>query len=253
MNVKGVYNIKGKWTAKIGVNYKLKSLGTFITKEEAISARLNAEKLIASGDKELKTYKIPIPNIKLTSNQESILIGSLLGDGHLNIVKKETHNSFFVKKQALRRFEYLQWHFKELEPLSSNFTYGKDKSPNSDRIIYNCRFFTKRKPLFTEMRKKWYPEGIKIVPDNIKLDPLAVAIWFADDGCNQKRRAKFCTDGFSDSDREILIECLKKLGIQSYSKELHIKIPKKPYLDLMEMIKPFFVWKCFDYKTTTVY
>lgn len=37
---------KQKWTSQIGLNYKIKYLGTFSTKEEAIIARLKAEKEI---------------------------------------------------------------------------------------------------------------------------------------------------------------------------------------------------------------
>ena len=35
---------KNKWTAQIGVDYKIRYLGTFADKEQAIKARLSAEK-----------------------------------------------------------------------------------------------------------------------------------------------------------------------------------------------------------------
>lgn len=41
--VTGVYQINGKWTAKIQVNYKQINIGTFLTKEEAVEARKAAE------------------------------------------------------------------------------------------------------------------------------------------------------------------------------------------------------------------
>ena len=41
--INGVYHIKGKWVAKIGFNNQFITLGTFNTKEEAISARKAAE------------------------------------------------------------------------------------------------------------------------------------------------------------------------------------------------------------------
>jgi hypothetical protein len=247
---KGVYFSNNKWLAKIWYDKKLMSLGSFISKEEAIHARELAQQMKECGN--LKDYRKPART--LTLRQNSIIVGSLLGDGSLNRPQKETHNSFFTKKQASKRLEYLNWHFEELQPFSRGICSGTGKSPHyPDRITQNSRYYTKAEELFTDIRQKWYPEGDKIVPKDIVLDPLSVAIWFADDGVNSRGRCWFCTDSFQEEDRLFLVQSLENLGISAFDspKKKHVKIRARSYKDFIHMISPHFLWECFSYKAET--
>lgn len=217
----------------------------------------------------------------LTSRQLQLVNGSLLGDGTLQGSKKHPHRNWCFRKsqskfdcKKIDKTTYMQWHIDELTPYSKTSVYkGKSKSK---QIYGNCKttppcdyyaIRTCADPVFTQLAKKWYKHTsgiferdhngciIKYVPKDIKLTPLTVAVWYCDDGINipQHRTAQFCTDSFSISDVEYLIEEFKQLGIsafrcQSSEKKPNIKIKTSSYLDFINMVSCCFDWECFSYK-----
>ena len=172
----GIRQIKktGRWEARISYTltpgeHKEKVLGHFDTIDVAIASREHAQALLARG--QIEEYIKP--KRKLTPRQASILTGNLLGDGNLQHPTKKTHNSFFVVKQAKRRREYLEWLFAEFGYLSQGICEGIGQSPSyPDRKFQNLRFYTRRLPVFTELRSKWYPE-----PDEVNYPHLKEGAW----------------------------------------------------------------------------
>ena len=94
---------------------------------------------------------------------------------------------------------------------------------------------TKCLPSITRLYEKWYKDGNKVIPDNLVLCPLTVAIWFADDGSvsvgrgkkstltenkvyPQRLMAKFATHSFSIVEVNFLISQLEAiLGTKVHS------------------------------------
>jgi len=82
--------------------------------------------------------------------------------------------------------------------------------------------------VFTEYRRKWYPEGKKIIPRDLKLTPLILARWIADDGCimiknNNSYRISFSTDCFSYNDVMFLKQLIEEFINKPLSIEIHGK------------------------------
>jgi len=188
-----------------------------------------------------------INDLLLSTQQKSIIIGSLLGDG--SISKIRYGKSYFSKSQTARRIEYLEWTHAELQPFSSsvrtyeNFAEGK-------RYLKSV-FTTKSYHYFADLRKMWYPAGTKIVPPNVKLDPLSIAIWYCDDGsnCVDNRSCKLATYCFSAQDCEILVAKLETFGIKSYFDNQNvINVRACCYFDFIELVKPHIAFNCFTYK-----
>ena len=75
------------------------------------------------------------------------------------------------------------------------------------------RLATKFYVEFGKLRDKWYPEGKKIVPDDIELTPECVANWYLGDGSITQNKTTKCfqlrlsTNGFS-SDEVIFLSDL---------------------------------------------
>lgn len=90
---------------------------------------------------------------QLTSRQQEIVIGSLLGDGHL---AKTTRGYAFRVNHGLIQKEYVDWKYRELE----RFT-------NSVPDTYNTSYYfrTVSHPYFDEMREVFYRGDRKIIPD----------------------------------------------------------------------------------------
>jgi hypothetical protein len=125
--------------------------------------------------------KLKYPDLlELNHKQQEIISGSLLGDGFISPIRSENKNCYFSKRQKESQLEYLKWHFDELHPFSSSIK-PHSVNLNGSWFLGNT-FITKSILLFTELRKKWYPNNKKIVPLDLVLTPLMIAVWYADDG-----------------------------------------------------------------------
>lgn len=199
----------------------------------------------------------------LTSRQAEILTGSLLGDGSLPTIKN--CNCFFSKPQKADRKEYISWCYDELTPYSRRIYEASHlgiKRLNGKIVTdlsksrTSCTLYCSMHPVFTALRKQWYPEGKKIVPKDIALTPLTLAVWFADDGsCSSrdKRRVRISTNGFSIEDVEVLIAKLSStFGIMANYNLVDgkpvIAIPVAYRGKFFDIIAPHFIWNCFQYK-----
>jgi len=153
----------------------------------------------------------PILTTELTNIQKEILNGHLLGDGFLTLGMTCNDASFNITRKAEDQ-NYLFWtknYFQEyLTPKGIVDRSRYDKRTNK---TYNCiEMHTRTSPLFTEYYNKWYPKGKKIVPEDLTLTPLIIAIWLADDGAvsngstDKTLKIKFATQGFHKQNVEFL-------------------------------------------------
>jgi len=205
---------------------------------------------------------------QLTEEQNEILIGSLLGDG---TIKLGSLNCSFVKKQCKKYKVYVDWHLDKLSLYSSKIheIHSDDKLICQNGIIEHIktenrligyRFYTHQHPVFTKFRNKWYPEGNKIIPTDLKLTPLSIAIWFCDDGNNSfnNREAQIATQSFTFDEADFLCELIKEFNIQpsimtkisakTGRKQPILKCNSKSYDNLIELIKPYVIWDCMSHK-----
>ena len=145
------------------------------------------------------------PNV-LTSRQQQILVGTLLGDGCL--AKHGRFHRLFVKhtfsqrglaelkREAFGDFVWMQLH-------------QFDQRLGDHR--YPCvQFVTRTSPAFSEWHQRFYEERRKVVPENVAemLTPLSMAIWFMDDGGADYAGLTFQTHNFALEEVEHLVVTL---------------------------------------------
>ena len=215
-------------------------------------------------------------SIGLTDTQNEILIGSLLGDGTLTKVENERLSSFKEAHSPKQR-EYLFWKYENLKPFSNYFK--KEIRKTTIKNIGNKISYTDTPhemfvmktifhPIFTDLEKKWYARDknndyifddngkrIKIVPEDIVITPLTLAVWFFDDGHRNEKdgQAYFSTQSFTFDECEFLVSKIKDLGILNcwvrnrYNKP-EIGIGYSSYLDFINIVKLYIPDKCVDYK-----
>lgn len=230
-----------------------------------------------------------LPNdIKLTKKQEDIINGTLLGDASLIKPKSNCRNSALKITHYHAQKEYLKKVYDDLFP----FFDGGVRDDRNTKIIRkdgvvvgwerkeeidNYKIISIYHPIFTELEKKWYlrdengdhvlkpfgPNGmmkrIKIVPSDLELTPLALAIWFFDDGYNRQngKEITLCTQGFTFDEGEYLISQMNNLGIDHCKiikcpkdeNQPLITITRKSYFDFMDLIEPHSIYECLEYKT----
>ena len=143
--------------------------------------------------------------LSVSDRQFSIIIGSLLGDAYISPLGKIQFEHSEKAKQ------YVQWKFKEMDGIRYQ-KIGSAKRNLHGKIFYSYRFWTRQ--FFRPLRKMAYQEnGKKYISQQwlAELTPLALAVWYMDDGHyeRKKRRCIIATDGFSDDDREKLKTFLK--------------------------------------------
>lgn len=215
----------------------------------------------------------------LTEIQKEIITGSMLGDGCISFCND--CNSIFCKNQKASSKEHLEWLELNMEPFSKNlieihrdkivkYIDHEVKQVSCNMHLSQYVFKTGCDKVFSDLEKDWYKrnengdhlyrtrgkvkERIKIIPKNLSLTPLAISIWYADDGSNypKTRHVVLCTDSFQLEEVEYLITKLTDFDIKSYPVKqkngFRICVASSSYLDFINLIKPYFVWRCFDYK-----
>ena len=169
------------------------------------------------------TYSTEIRNLKtvpLSEIQRAVVIGNILGDGCLCENWSKTNYRLIIS-HSIDQKEYIEWKYQILKRwiLTEPRFYEKNRSFTIRTVSH---------PELTEFRNLFYPQGKKIIPENIEdllSNPLTLAVWYMDDGNNVVRNGKsygyhINTQSFSYEENEILARVLNDLY------EIEVKIEK---------------------------
>jgi hypothetical protein len=209
-----------------------------------------------------------LKNHNFTQKQLEVIAGTMLGDGSLSITSGN-NNSRLANSHSLKQQRWLSWKHEKLFPFSREIiqdsSIGRKKIGN---IIINDHekqyekkyFYTVKHPTLTNLEKIWYKRDekgnyiykiinkkkyrIKIIPVDLILTPLMLAVWAIDDGYNNQSQKKYTlhTESFTDIEVENLVGKIKKIGIKDCFKSSSaagfvIDIRKFSYLDFIRLIK----------------
>ena len=177
----------------------------------------------------------------LTRLQKSLIIGCVLGDGYLRKVP-ERKDAFLEVNHSFKAKEYVDWKYSILK----NICVSGPKKKEIDKIRSVYRFFTRQHPEITELYEKFYSKGRKVVPPQIKLDPLILAVWFMDDGSKTKKGDVYLnSQQFDFSSQRRLLHALRLLGIKARmnkdKKYYRIRILKESVRDFVKTIKSYII------------
>lgn len=177
----------------------------------------------------------------LTQLQKSIIIGTVLGDGHLRIVPKRK-NAFLEINHTFKQKEYVDWKYEMLKSLCKSGPVVR--KGNGKRVAY--RFTTRQNKEISEIFRNFYNKGKKIIPENIVSDPLMFAVWYMDDGSRCGRDNVYLnTQQFDLKDQIKCIALLKQLNIESTLNKdkiyKRIRIKKSSVDKFFEIISPYVI------------
>jgi hypothetical protein len=187
--------------------------------------------------------------IKLSSNQREIIVGLMLGDGHL-----ETQNmgrTFRLKvEHSISQKDYTDWLYTKLQNLVITQPQSKEQKVGTtwhEKYWFNTvsidslRFYG----------QLFYKHNKKVVPTIISklVTPLSLAVWFMDDGSlkSQYHRARVInTQCFSDIDLKRLQHMLlKKFSINTTLRKQkegkQIYIPSTEIERFVSIVRPYIV------------
>lgn len=177
------------------------------------------------------TYSTEIRNLikKLTLNdhQMAVLIGTILGDGHLEPNWSKTNYKLKIN-HCLKHRNYTFWKYR----IFKDWVLTK---PKFDRWNNSFQFRTVSHREITKLRNKFYKNGKKIIPRDIRKylkNPITLAVWFMDDGNIKGTAYNINTQSYSKNENKLLAKCLLDLhGItanleKNHQKYYRLYIPK---------------------------
>ena len=185
----------------------------------------------------------------LSDIQQEILIGTMLGDGHLEQNGKGVR---LRVDHGISQKEYLHWKyqaFKDLVPSEPRVirSFHKRDQRHDERF----HFSTYSNGTFREWHELFYQKKVKVIPESISKilkSPLSLAVWFMDDGYkrNDCNALRISTDLFTRLEQERLIECLKRnygIGstIHKKGKTYNIYIPESSAWKFVDTVRPYII------------
>lgn len=191
----------------------------------------------------------------LSKEQRSIIFGIILGDGYLQ--KTGDKNSRLRLEHSSKQKEYLLWKIKKLPNLfQGEPKYLERVNPISKKTYCYFRHQSQSTPFLGALRKIFYPEGKKKIPENIKkyLSPQTLAVWYMDDGYYylRDRCAYLYLGNVSQNEAKNLVKAIsEKFNISTKwlrkKKGYAIYFPPKEAIKLKDIIKGHILSQ-FNYK-----
>lgn len=198
-------------------------------------------------------------NTPFTQRQKEIVFGTLLGDGYLRPTNGNAENHSYALSlcHGEKQLEYLRWKFHELE----NFVTAKTFQINRRSFRGNAptyAFSTVSHPFLNQAHDICYwKDGKKDICKAWleQITPLALAVWYMDDGSLNKRyhTIVLCTNSFSREGQLLLIDFLEnQYGISAVleprrNNQTVLRINASQSRTFMDLIRPH-VPECMNYK-----
>ena len=133
--------------------------------------------------------------------QHAIVTGTLLGGGAMRCKT----NALLEINHSVAQASYVDWKYRHLAEYVS--TPPKQRNGNGTRTAY--RFVTRSDPVLTPYFRMFYGSGRKEVPE-LRLSPLALAVWFMDDGGRSRNAVYLNTQQFDLHSQRRLLEVLSE-------------------------------------------
>lgn len=167
--------------------------------------------------------------LSFTEEQKQIIIGTLLGDGHLEAPK----TSFYPRLQVehgIQQKEYVEWLQEKMNPFSKALNVRLIKAREIKGVMVksdkeSIRFRTGCHPELTEYYDLFYPEGKKQFSAKVfnRITDLGLSIWYMDDGVSCHDKALEICTGILPEDQQDLVKqwFFDTYGIESRIRYTH--------------------------------
>jgi len=166
--------------------------------------------------------------IPLTTKQKALFTGGLLGDLHIQQTPSSTGRCRLRFCHSANQKEYLDWKYDIFKDPFCQKTKSPFVEKRKDKSGY--LFYTSYRDEFMKSHSLWYPviespdpfkiedfdrqRFVKKIPLNLEeelINPLALAVWYLDDGTKRSdtESCRIATQSFSKDKHELLQNCLK--------------------------------------------
>lgn len=189
--------------------------------------------------------------IPFTRKQKEFIIGSLLGDGHIDNGKTKR----FVVNHCKKQLPYLHYKKQVLNNFVNKIRQNVQQNSRNS-VTYNLTTICHHE--LNYLHKLFYDNTKKVIKKNISnmLSAYAMAIWYMDDGHTRKYDMKLSTEGFTKEENYRLQNAIYvNFNISSKvceynnrnKKYYYLSFNKKNGIKLTKLIKPYVI-DCMKYK-----
>jgi len=182
---------------------------TYVTSDHLFLTENDSWHDIASMD----NRKILTNHNVMSKMQREVFDGTMLGDGSISIARGRV-NSGLKFSHSLKQRRWAEFKLGTFSSLGTNSDIVK--IGKYDAIA--CRVNINEE--FKNERIRWYPNDKKSIPNDLKLTPRTIAVWYMDDGgltTNKTQTPRFATNSFTLRDIEFLQEKFNELNISTYT------------------------------------
>lgn len=129
-------------------------------------------------------------DIKLSSNEQDVILGGLLGDGCIFIDKQSYNNAMFMYSSTSK--QHTEFIYSYLRNLCSDKGIRETHQKNRSHNLYN--FNTRKIPILAKIWAEWYEQqkdgkySKRNIPSDLKLNQLICLIWYIGDGGLRTRK-----------------------------------------------------------------
>lgn len=166
----------------------------------------------------LNKIKINKPMLKLTRHQRDLILGVILGDGHLCTKTNGRSYTLMIEQSFKKHGDYALHLYDILKPIVS--TPPKLVKTDPIKGYENISFRTITHPALRFYGKLFYKNKKKTLPKNVHkyLNPRVLAYWYMDDGARKGKNRpgkRLHTEGYPQIDVKRLCCALNFLGIET--------------------------------------
>ena len=157
----------------------------------------------------LRHYKT---TLTMTERQKQILDGMLLGDGHLERQRGALTARLKVE-HSMTQARYIAWKYSEWRDWVRTPPRARERRNRLGTVSTNVGFTTLSHTELESFRQRYYRDRRKVVPEDLLLTPLSLAVWFMDDGSRKSSQCRglyLNSQSFTKAEVDLLRSVLRR-------------------------------------------
>jgi len=181
------------------------------------------------------------PEVSINERQDQIIVGTLLGDGHVGTQASSVNPTFSVAHKELDK-EYTLWKYNELEStgLFRNPPFPRKKRFEDGREFIRLGIRSLQHPILKEYRNLIYHGDKKVITLKVleRCNLLGLAVYYMDDGGLRREEWYYpeepkvpCFYTYSYTQEEVVLLRYfldSRWGIKAELKEIKYGTPRRP-------------------------
>lgn len=151
-------------------------------------------------------------SLTMTDRQKQILVGMLLGDAHLERQQGALTARLKIE-HSVTQTAYVVWKYREWREWVRTPPKARVRRNRLGTSSANIGFTTLSHVELERFRLAFYQDRRKVIPTDLRLTPLSMAVWFMDDGSRKSSQCRglyLNTQSFTAAEVDLLQEVIDR-------------------------------------------